>query len=264
MGHDDRERRRLALQASIIDPFTEQLFRRAGIAPGMRVLDIGCGVGDVALIAARLVGRHGHVTAIDIDQPALTIARERARDQGLAQATFVCADAHAYRTDSPFDAIVGRHVLIHAPDPLSLLRSLWPHLRSRGLGVFQEYDFSVWHPSYPESPVRDQVFGVFRDFFCKVINGDMGSRLFNLFLEIGFVSPDCRVEYPIAGGVDSPYYEWMAESLKSILPRAEALGLVRAADVDIDTLADRMKEEAVSRKSALPAPLMVGCFARKP
>src|SRR5262245_20978923 len=67
MGHTDRERRRLALQASILQPFTEQLFRRAGIATGMHVLDVGCGVGDVSLLAARLIGRTGSVTSIDID-----------------------------------------------------------------------------------------------------------------------------------------------------------------------------------------------------
>ena len=59
MGHSDHERRRLALQASILQPFTEHLFRRAGITSGMHVLDVGCGVGDVSLLAARLTGRTG-------------------------------------------------------------------------------------------------------------------------------------------------------------------------------------------------------------
>jgi len=54
MGHEEREHRRLALQASILNPFTEHLLRRAGIAAGMHVLDIGCGVGDVSLLAARI------------------------------------------------------------------------------------------------------------------------------------------------------------------------------------------------------------------
>jgi cyclopropane fatty-acyl-phospholipid synthase-like methyltransferase len=55
MGYDDRERRRLQLQASIINPVTEQLLRRAGLGDGMRVLDVGSGVGDVAILAARIV-----------------------------------------------------------------------------------------------------------------------------------------------------------------------------------------------------------------
>lgn len=78
MGHNDRERRRLALQGSILNPVTEQLLRRAGLASGMSVLDFGCGVGDVSMIAARLVGSGGRVTGLDLDEPALAIARERA------------------------------------------------------------------------------------------------------------------------------------------------------------------------------------------
>jgi cyclopropane fatty-acyl-phospholipid synthase-like methyltransferase len=56
MGHTDRERRRLLLQAAALKPITEDLLRRAGLSVGMTVLDLGCGVGDVSIVAARLVG----------------------------------------------------------------------------------------------------------------------------------------------------------------------------------------------------------------
>src|SRR5215472_16798994 len=78
MGHDDRERRRLVLQASLLNPFTEQLFRRAGISSGMDVLDMGCGAGDVSLLAARLVGPYGSVTSVDFDNAALETVKARA------------------------------------------------------------------------------------------------------------------------------------------------------------------------------------------
>jgi SAM-dependent methyltransferase len=264
MGHNDRERRRLALQASILNPLTEQLFLRAGISSSMRVLDIGCGVGDLSVLAARLVGRHGEVTGIDIDESALAMAGKRAQEQGFNNVTFVHSDACVYRADRPFDAVVGRHILIHAPDPLSVVRAAFSALNPGGIAVFQEYDFSVLHPSYPESPLRDRIFGIFRDFFCTATHGNIGTRLFNIFLQAGFSFPDCRVEYPIGGGPDSPFYELVAESFRSILPRAEALGLIRGDQIDVDTLTERLKEEAVSRRSCCAAPLMVGCFARKP
>src|SRR5215831_18724685 len=113
MGHTDRERRRLALQASILNPFTEQLLRRAGVAGGMRVLDVGCGLGDLSLLAARLVGRHGSVTAIDLDPTALSVAEERAREQGLENVSFLHAQVDQYVPERPFDAVIGRHILIH-------------------------------------------------------------------------------------------------------------------------------------------------------
>src|SRR5207342_852406 len=79
MGHDDRERRRLSLQASILNPLSDHLLRRAGLSAGLRVLDIGCGVGELSMVAARLVGRRGCVTGIDIDEGALALAAARAR-----------------------------------------------------------------------------------------------------------------------------------------------------------------------------------------
>jgi hypothetical protein len=66
------------------------------------------------------------------------------------------------------------------------------------------------------------------------------------------------------GGADSPFYEWIAESFRSVLPRAAALGLVRRDQVEgIDSLAKRLEEETISRGGCIPGPAMVGCFARK-
>src|SRR5215472_12638713 len=88
LGHTDQERRRLALQASLINPLTDAFLRRAGISAGMYVLELGCGIGEVSLIAARLVGAHGHVHCTDIDVAALEIACGRVRSAGHDHVTF--------------------------------------------------------------------------------------------------------------------------------------------------------------------------------
>jgi hypothetical protein len=137
-------------------------------------------------------------------------------------------------------------------------------LRPGGVAVFQEYDFSVKQSPYPPVPLYDQVWRVFQDVFSKVAHVDMGAQLFHLAVAAGFNTPDCCAEYPIEGGAQSPVYLWIAESLRSILPRAEALGVARAADFDIDTLASRLEQQALSGPSGLAGPAMIGCFARKP
>jgi len=262
MGHDDRERRRLALQASILNPFTEQLLRRAGISTGMHVLDLGCGIGEVSLMAARLVGRHGAVTAIDIDQAALATAADRAREQALGNLKFVQGSIDQYEPGRAFDAVIGRHILIHLRDPLAILRKAYECLSPAGVAVFQEYDFSTVHLAYPPCPLRDRLMAVFRDFFAAMTHGNIGTQLLHLLLEAGFRAPDCRVEYPIDGGPDSPFYEWIAESFRSIVQRAAAAGFVK--EFDIDELEQQLRQEATSRNASIPGPTMVGCFARKP
>lgn len=264
MGHNDRERRRLALQASILHPFTENLFRRAGITTGMNVLDVGCGVGDVSLLAARLTGRTGSVTSIDIDSVAIQTLRERAAAEGIRTIQSVQADIHSYEPPSGrrFDAVVGRHILIHTKDPLDVLTVCRELLQPRGIAAFQEYDFHQVITSFPASPVRDGAFAVFTAFFAKTVQANMGSRLFSLFLEAGFAHPDCRGEFPVDGGADSPHHEAIVEALQSILPRARAMNIPGALELDIDTLESRLREEARSGGGS-PFPVMFSCFARR-
>lgn len=261
MGHNDRERRRLALQASILRPFTEHMFGRAGITSGLHVLDIGCGVGDVSLLAARMVGRSGSVTSVDIDPDALSTLRERATAEGIGNITCVQADIHTFGPGRLFDAVVGRHILIHTKDPLEVLRDCRRLLQPRGIAAFQEYDFQRVTPTYPPAPLRDQVFRVLNAFLLNAVHANMGSRLFHLFGEAGFDHPDCRCEFPVDGGPDSPFHEWIAEALRSILPGALARGVPEAAGIDMETLVARLAEEARSG-AGTAGPAMFSCFAR--
>jgi cyclopropane fatty-acyl-phospholipid synthase-like methyltransferase len=59
LGHSDQELERLSRQAQVFEPFTRQLFQQAGLTTGMRVLDVGCGSGDVTFLAADLAGQAG-------------------------------------------------------------------------------------------------------------------------------------------------------------------------------------------------------------
>lgn len=97
MGHTDRERRRLSLQASVINSLTVSFLRRAGISAGMHVLELGCGVGEVSLIAARLVGPCGRLHGLDLDPAALEIAQRRVQSAGHRHVCFELADVKDFR-----------------------------------------------------------------------------------------------------------------------------------------------------------------------
>ena len=262
MGHDDRERRRLALQASILNPFTEHLLRRAGISTGMRVLDLGCGVGDVSLLAARLVGRRGRVTSLDFDGQALNIVKERASAEKLTNIECIEGSVQDWNAGRRFDAVIGRHILIHSKNPSDVLQRSARMLEPRGLAVFHEYDFSIIHRAWPPAPLRDRTMEVFCRFFGATCFSNMGSRLWTLLVEAGFENPDCRAEYPIDGGSESIYFEWLTESMRSILPRAIALGIVSEGEIEIDTLEENLRGENRETLSCVPAPPMIGAFAR--
>ena len=103
---------------------------------------------------------------------------------------------------------------------------------------------------------------VFDRFFARATCANIGSRLWTLFMEAGFERPDCRAEYPISGGSESVYYEWITESFRSIQPRAIAQGIIAEGEFDLDTLEQRLREEATAGNSCFPAPAMIAAFAR--
>src|SRR6266699_6448978 len=92
LGSTDAEHERLIRQAARVAPITERFFREAGIGLGQRVLDLGSGVGDVAMLAARLVGPSGEVVGIERDPRSITRARARVTEAGLRNVGFVQCD----------------------------------------------------------------------------------------------------------------------------------------------------------------------------
>src|SRR5881296_1924024 len=88
LGYTNAEHERLIQQAARIAPVTERLFREAGIGPGQRVLDLGSGVGDVAMLAARIVGPSGEVVGIERDGSSLARAKARVAEAGLRNISF--------------------------------------------------------------------------------------------------------------------------------------------------------------------------------
>ncbi|MEW2354456.1 methyltransferase domain-containing protein [Spirillospora sp. NPDC029432] len=90
------------------------LWEAAGVRPGARVADVGCGPGAISAVLARLVGPSGGVRGVDRDASALAAARELAARSGLANAAFSQGDADATGLEpGSFDVVMMRHVLAH-------------------------------------------------------------------------------------------------------------------------------------------------------
>src|SRR5258705_3582442 len=102
LGYTNAEHDRLIRQAKRIAPTTERLFREAGIGPGQRVLDLGSGVGDVAMLAAKLVGPSGEVVGIERDASSIARAKARVAAAGLRNVSFTQADVNQIERDKPF------------------------------------------------------------------------------------------------------------------------------------------------------------------
>jgi len=230
----------------------------------MRVLELGCGIGEVSLIAARLIGPHGQLHCIDIDSDALEIARGRARSAGHDHVVFEHTDVGEHVPSRPYDAVIGRHILIHTSDALAVLKKAVEMVHVGGLIAFQEYDLSYCPRGYPDLPQVFSMQELITEFFRRAVpRPNVGSQLFWLMQEAGLPPPECRMECVMDGGPHSPVYEWLAETVRSLLPRMEALGITTASAVDIDTLTQRLRQEALAHRGVLIVSPIIGAFARK-
>src|SRR5262249_50294062 len=160
--------------AAIFEPFTERLFRDAGIGPGQRVLDIGSGVGDVAMLTARLTGPTGGVVGIERDATTVAMARSRVEQAGLSNARFLEAGVRLVPSSGPFDAVVGRLILEYMPDPGAIVGSLAALVRPGGLIIFQDACWGPWLQLTASLPLRGKCAAmIYKAFERSGANMDM-------------------------------------------------------------------------------------------
>ncbi len=262
LGHADAEVRRLLLQGRLYDDYTEHAFRLAGLRPGMRVLDIGSGPGDVSFVAARLVGPTGTVLGVDAAPEMVELARARAAEQGLSAVHFERAAVDAITLDEPVDAVVGRLILMHLPDPAATLRRLSSLVRPGGVIAFSENDITGTH-SIPELPLFGRVTaGIVRAFEAMGLSAQFGTTLHTIFSDAGLGAPRLTLGTPIGTAADSDILAYAAEVWRLVSPVAQQLGLQIDELADIDDFVPRFREEARAVNALITMPPMITAWAR--
>ncbi|MEX0852948.1 MAG: class I SAM-dependent methyltransferase [Bauldia sp.] len=262
LGHSEQELARLERQGEIFAVETREVLRRAGLNAGMRVLDVGCGAGDVSMIAAEIVGPTGEVIGIDNAAGALPIAKTRAKRAGYDWLSFEQADLYAFTPAKPFDAAVGRFVLLHVADPVAAVSGLDACLKEGAIIGFIEMDIGQ-AGAIPDMPLLTQCLKWIDTTYRKVgVEPNMGSKLYATFRAAG-LRPRLTGSTRIESGPDSIVYEFAAQTLLSLMPAIERLGVATSAAIGIDTLADRLRQTAVAGDHCILMPRLIGAWATK-
>ncbi len=263
LGYSKHELRRLASQGAFIRDLTEDFLQRAGLARGMQVLDLGSGVGDVSLIAGQIVGPSGTVLGVDRSREAIEIAQKRAVEGGQCHwVRFDAAELDDFDPERKFDAIIGRLILMYLPDPGATLRRLADYLRPGGMVAFQEMAMPSVRSVPDGSEFRRCRRWILDTFERGGFEVDMGPKLHTAFLEAGLPAPQMIAAGRVEGGPQSFVYDYVAETLRSLLPFMERLGIASAEEVQLDTLADRLRAEATGNSACIMPPPLVGAWTR--
>ncbi|KGI67816.1 class I SAM-dependent methyltransferase [Mycolicibacterium rufum] len=263
LGSDDAEIRRLQTQAAIIAEPTELLFRRGGLTPGMRVLDLGSGPGDVSFQVSQIVGPDGSVLGLERDPAQLAVAEQRRDAMGLTNVAFRSGDARTFVADEPFDAVVCRLLLMHLPDAVDVLAHHRRNLRPGGVFVAVDYDMSGVR-ARPEVELFTRVGSWLEAGFRHAQADPSVGMLFPvLFRDAGFADVGTlglQLYWPPDNSEAAGYVVGVVRALHDAIL---ASGVVTADELDLDTLEQRLGEQIRAAGAVWTVPTIVGGWGRR-
>ncbi|MFI0206920.1 MULTISPECIES: class I SAM-dependent methyltransferase [Streptomyces] len=263
-GHSREELDRLAEQGAMYAPMTRQFLTQAGIRPGMHVLDVGCGTGDVTLLVADIVGESGSVTALDKSPAAISATKARTQNLNVPVHVVNCNldDVHGEMgARATYDAVVGRFFLAYVKDGGATLRSLASRLAPGGLVLMIEADLRRAR-TVPEGSLYGRCIDLMANTFEQMGHAsESGAALYGAFIEAGLPLPEMDMRAIVTAGPNSLAYDYLAGTISSLLPAMEALGMATSEELDPATLSGRLRAEALSSSAVIYGPPMTAAWA---
>lgn len=219
-----------------------RFFGDIGITPGARVLDVGCGNGDLSRFVAGLAGPSGEVVAIDRSEQALAVAQATDTDLGVAHIQYRAVDLSRDLPDlGRFDAIVGRRVLMYLPDAAKALERLATMANPNAVLAFQEHARTALPAGLGHLALHRQLY----DWNWSTVaaeGGDVGLalRLAELMQQLGLSVEEARGEAILINPNQPSFLPTLTQAM---LPRIVERGIATVEQIDPDTLAERIEEE---------------------
>jgi SAM-dependent methyltransferase len=206
------------------------------------VLDLGSGVGDVSLLLAGLVGPTGTVVGVERSAESIAQAEARVAAAGLRNVSFRQSDAAAVAASGPFDAVVGRFILMYLPQPAQTLRRLKALLRPDGAVAFLEPSWAAARGLSTHLPLYSACAGaIVAAFWASGVNPEMGHALHRAFLKAELPAPTMTID--ILLGADEEFTRALSDILRSLEPGARRNGVSLDALGDLATLPSRLRSE---------------------
>ncbi|HEY1366767.1 MAG TPA: class I SAM-dependent methyltransferase [Gaiellaceae bacterium] len=251
---------RLRLLARVRWPDTSELLARAGVGPGMRCLDLGCGGGAVTLELARLVGPQGSVTGIDMDEVKLSLGRAAAAERGLDRVEFRHVDVNDWDEPGRYDLVYSRFLLQHLSRPADLVRRMWAAVRPGGVLVAEDADFGALF-----CEPRNEGYEFFERIYPRLLDANGGDwstprKLFGYFLAAGAPTPALRFVQGVASAGDGKLL--VLTTLEFIADAIVAVGL--ATEDEVSAACASLAAFAADESTLASEPRVFQLWSRRP
>lgn len=257
LGHSAREWNRLEEQHALWGPVLLHDLRSLGLAPGQRVLEVGCGTGTLLDDLATEVGPSGEAAGLELDPASVEVARDRVG----SRATVRAGDLRESDLGGPWDVIVARWVFSFLPDPVAAAERLLGALAPGGVLAVFDYNhdaLQVW----PRDPAIDQVIEAYRAAY-GASGGDLwvGATLPGALRRLGVDDVQAH-PHVMAGPPGSAVWRWVERFVWEHLSTLREHGLW--TDAQHAALEAAWTRAAADDSSTLFSPVLVTVSGRRP
>ena len=252
--------RRLFILHNIYSPAGRRILLKAGLQPGMRIADFGCGVGLVTRMLAEMTGPGGEVFGLDVHAEQLEQAVRICESGGFRNVSFVHADAcRSGLARRSFDLVYCRFLLLHLPNPESCLREMYEVLKPGGLLVIEDGDLASAESLPPTA------LNAFAELFTRLaskrgLDYSLARNLFHMVKAAGFSDPGIEIHQPALTRGDNRFLlKWSVEEA--------AASLIGAGLISREELAWKLADMQAATEDPdvlVLAPRMSVVWARKP
>lgn len=198
---------RVRMFEQIMSSSTKHVLKRSGVARGSCVADLGCGRGDVSFILSSMVGQHGVVYAIDLNEDRLVALRREAEERGVRN--IVALHGHVEDVLSglaPMNAIYSRFLLMHSKDPALIITKCYDGLVGGGSLVMEEPMVGMGQAANPNSTWNRAISCYERLCVHEGIDPDYGYKLCRDVTKSGFlIKSACSVQEHIPSELSDEY-----------------------------------------------------------
>ena len=250
--------------ASIGEEITIKLIETADLKKGMKILDLGCGNGDVTFLLSSFIGAEGLVVGLDSNEHAIENAKKKANELGLSNLHFLVADiTRNFEINyTNFDAIIVRRVLMYLPNVKQTVLTAIRYLKPKGLFLAQENDLALMPIGLASMPVHEKVIDRIRKTLEREnVNFNMGFDLNSILTDTGLVVEKIWAEAVVSTPNQPTPWAFLTQVMKDRMMNNKVIN--DASELELDTLTERLNEERTQSINTFISDLVFCVIARK-
>lgn len=248
---------RLERQHEMCKTYTEDLLLKAGLSPGLNILEIGCGTGMVSTFIAKNIAPNGRLIAVDISREQLSIAKNNAAVESIKNIDFIQANIEDHMTDwhEQFDMIYCRFLLSHLENLQQASENLIHYLKPGGKLVCEEAINSMAFCE-PSSAIFEQCIALLTKLTARNKMDFNGRKLYHHFKKLGLIVIEAKINQPL---ITTQFEkETVAMTIHELSPKLIESTLITQPELEklLCDLDDLVNTEAVFHT---PVAQVIGC-----